>query len=278
MKHRFFPKALRASIKAAESKAFYGALGSDRADDVREAIVAKYLARWARCGLSGRTEADLKSLSMTDADDDGRMTVRLIGALDAWYGVDYTQIIKRMDEVNPTSLLMFVDSPGGFVADGMGLYGDLMRRAEGGCKITTEATGLVASAAVLPFLAGKDRKTRDGCGGMVHSVWGFAVLIGNAREMRAEFPKIVNPMDSLDAEYRTVVAKRTGMGEARTKSAIEAETWYTAREWKDNGFATHIADGSPDGGNGNGDDDELMAAAKSALLSYGLRRTIKQAA
>ena len=130
------------------------------------------------------------ALARRTAAKPARSLWRISGVLDEWFGMDVRALIAELDKLQPTAITLLVESPGGLVADGLAIYSDLMRRAENGVTVTAEARGLVASAAVLPYLAASTRVLGDGSQIMVHSPWGGIFWIGSSAEIRAEADRV----------------------------------------------------------------------------------------
>ena len=108
-------------------------------------------------------EEDGTNENVLETSQDGdEMVMRIQGPLDDWYGVSAKEIIAKLDEANPKKLRLLIESPGGFVTEGLALYSDLRARTKAGTTIISEARGLVASAAILPFLAADTRYMGEG--------------------------------------------------------------------------------------------------------------------
>ena len=170
------------------------------------------------------------------------MTLRIQGPLDGFFGVSADDVIQRLDEADPQKLHVLIDSPGGFVRQGMTLYSDFRGRAAKGVEISTEARGLVASAAVMPFVAGDQRTMGDGSMLMIHNVWSLMFLMGDADELEANAKKEVNAMRSLTMNTANVIAKRTSNGAVKVAEWMSEETWFDAKEAVEQGFAESVVE------------------------------------
>ena len=173
-----------------------------------------------------------------DGEDGAPVVLRISGALDPWFGIDVRDLIAELDKLQPTAITLLIESPGGLVADGLAIYSDLMRRAEAGVTITAEARGVVASAAVLPYLAASTRIMGDGSQIMVHEPWGGVMWLGTGAEIRAESERVVNALDAATATYAEAIVKGTGKTAAAVAKWLETDTWFTASDAEKAGFGT----------------------------------------
>ena len=191
---------------------------------------------------AGEEGAAVAAYQAQVVNEEGEMTIRIQGPFDPYYGVNVNTIIRDLDEAEGLKKLnLLIESPGGFVTDGFKLYSDLRARARNGLEITAESRGLVASAAVLPFLAADERLLGDATNLMVHNIWGIIFAIGDADELESEAAKTVKAMRSLGGTYTDILAERTGMTKRVARNLMKEETWYNREEAIDAGLATGLA-------------------------------------
>lgn len=220
--------------------------------DFRDHIAQAFRAYKARAARAGREYKCLsKGGSVKDAlsiqAKGSAVTVRIHGPMDGgMFGVDAKEIVDELDEANAKSIRLLVDSPGGLVTQGLTLYSDLRARADAGVAVRAEARGLVASAAVLPFLAADERTMGDGSMIMVHNPWAFMFLMDDADGIEEQAGATVKVLRAHTRNYRSLLAKRTSLSSAEAGKAMAEETWYTASEAVDAGYAQAT----------NGDEDE----------------------
>ena len=212
-----------------------------------EARAAAYRAIQARAGVSLRcldpeaaAAPPITSLTV-GADDDARaLAVRVQGPLDAWFGFDVRALIADLDEADPQSIHLLIESPGGFLSDGLALYNDLRARARSGVTVTAEARGVVASAAVLPFLAADTRTMTTGTELMVHNPWSLLLMAGTADDIEDTVTKVVAGLRSGEKTYRDVLVERTGASRQQVTAWLKDETWFAPEEAVAGGFATAV--------------------------------------
>lgn len=232
--------------------------------DFRDQLAQAYRAYKTRAARAGRR---YKCLSKGGTHEDAlsvqskgsTTTVRITGPLDGgFFGVDAAEIVNELDESKAKAIKLLVDSPGGLVTEGLTLYSDLRARADAGVKVEAEARGLVASAAVLPFLAADHRTMGDGSMIMVHNPWAFLFLMGDMNEIEKESRSTIRVLKAMTKNYKALLAERTGMTQAEAGDAMDDETWYTSSEAIEAGYAQ--ADGDED----EDDQDSEMEAESSA--------------
>lgn len=165
-----------------------------------------------------------------------------------WYGNGVTakkfreqlQALGELDEIT-----IRVNSPGGEVFDGFAIYNEL--RANKARKIV-HIDGLAASIASVIAMAGDEIVMGLGAMMMIHDPW--TIALGNSTQMRQQ-------ADVLDKVKVGLVDAYAGFNGAKDRSEIEslmtAETWFTAEEAVEAGFATRLA----------GDEDETTEQAQA---------------
>ena len=211
-----------------------------------ETRAAAYRAIQARAGVSLRcldpeaTEAPPITSLTTDGDDARALRVRVQGPLDGAFGFNVRALIADLDEAAPQSIHLLIESPGGFLSDGLALYNDLRARARSGVTVTAEASGVVASAGVLPFLAANTRTMATGTELMVHNPFSLLLLAGTADDIEDTVTKVVGGLRSAEKTYRDVLVERTGASRQQVTAWLKDETWFAPNEAVDGGFATAV--------------------------------------
>lgn len=159
-------------------------------------------------------------------------TLSLLEDIGFW-GMQSKDFREQLDKVEGDELIVEIDSPGGDVFAGNAMYH--MLRASGK-KVTTRVLGVAASAASVVAMAGDVREMPENSFMMVHNPWGVA--IGNAEEMR----ETADVLDKIGGSLVKVYAKHTGKSEDEIKPMLAKDTWLTADECLEMGFATKITD------------------------------------
>lgn len=144
---------------------------------------------------------------------------------------DVKQAIEGLDV---DTINVYINSYGGEVAEALAIYSSLKRHS---AQIHTFCDGFACSAATIVFCAGDVRTMGAIALLMIHNCMSY-LGYANSEEMRkaAEDNDKIN-QSSIEA-YKSVC----NLTEDEIKEKMNAETWLTAQECLDFGFATEIAD------------------------------------
>ena len=175
------------------------------------------LAKWAEHPLVAADDADT-TISMFD----------VIGE-DGWSGgVTVKRISAALRSIGSKDITVRINSPGGDMFEGIAIY-NLLRAHP--AKVTVEVLGWAASAASIIAMAGDDIRMGTGTFMMVHNAWGM--VIGNRHDMR----DAAELFDQFDAAIADIYQARTGMKRADIAQLMDAETFMTAAQAVEYGFA-----------------------------------------
>lgn len=122
-------------------------------------------------------------------------------------------------------------SPGGSVVEGFAIY-DALRASDK--KVITRAIGIAASISSVIFMAGDERYISENAEIMIHNAW--TPEGGNKEEMAEK----IDRLERLDDRIATVYATRTNLNEDQVKEMMGAESFMSANEALEKGFATQI--------------------------------------
>lgn len=147
------------------------------------------------------------------------------------YGVSAKSFLNDLCTVTGDEVAVEINSPGGDFFAGLAIYNGL--RASGK-KITVKVLGLAASAASLVAMAGDTIEMAENSFFMVHKT--LTHMFANADNMR----ETAELLDKFDAGLVSIYAKRTGKSAEEITALLETETWMSAQEAVDAGFATSV--------------------------------------
>jgi len=150
----------------------------------------------------------------------------LDGDLEATSALTFKEALK---EVKTDTLLVRINSGGGSVAEALAIYNQL-QDFKG--KVVTKVDGFAASAASVIFMAGEERIVPNSSLLMIHNAWTYAE--GNASELR----KMADDLDKITQPSINIYVEKTGQSEDVIKKMMDDETWITAQEAEELGFAT----------------------------------------
>jgi len=166
---------------------------------------------------------------------------------DPWVGLDAMTVVKQLNDLKSKKINLRINSPGGYVSDGMAIYNAIARHP---AEVTTYIDGLAASIASVIALAGKRIVIAENALMMIHNPWSLA--IGDA----SEFRKQADILDQFKETIINVYETRTGEKREIIAKLMDDETWFTA----DDAVAAKLADEKS---------SAMKAAACFDLKSFG---------
>lgn len=151
---------------------------------------------------------------------------------DGWGGGITTNTIEeQLEGANNKPLNIYINSYGGEVFEGFAIYNVLKRY--GGYK-TVIVDGIAASIASVIAMAGDKICMNTASMMMVHNASG--VCFGNAEDMK----KVVNALEQMNEVIRDVYKAKTNLSDEDLTNLMDNETFMTAKECVDYGFADEI--------------------------------------
>ena len=197
---------------------------------------------------------------------DGSGELQLDGVLEteeSWWNSDGTVVARDFRRALSTckDVTVYINSPGGDVMAGSEIYTALREHSTSGRgKITVKVSGIAASAASVVAMAGDTILMSPVAYMMIHNPWSFAQ--GDARTMRQTADVLDTVAEGLIAAYQL----RTGKSRDEITAMLDAETYMSAQECVDEGFADGIlyADGQT-----TGDDTHKATKARMTSKAYG---------
>lgn len=155
--------------------------------------------------------------------------ISIFDDIGAW-GVTAQSFIGELKAHAGKEIVVSINSPGGSVFDALAIYNAL--RAHG--NVTVKIMGVAASAASLIAMAGDKIVMPENAFMMIHNPW--MATAGNAEDLRdmADF------LDTIGASLTKTYVARTGLSEDEVKEMLAAETWLTAAQAVEKGFATEV--------------------------------------
>jgi ATP-dependent Clp protease protease subunit len=132
---------------------------------------------------------------------------------------------------NIKNLTLRINSYGGDVFAANAMFNILKQHP---AKVTVRIDGIAASAATIVMLAGDEVVMPVNAMIMIHNPW--TIAMGDAREMRAAADLLDTVRDTILATYQT----KTGLSRQELINMMNSETWMTADEAVDKGFADKV--------------------------------------
>ena len=150
-----------------------------------------------------------------------------------FWGTQPREFRDALAAVEGDTLEVQINSPGGDVMAGLGMY-NMLRNS--GKNVVTRVTGVAASIASIVMLAGDKREMPSNAFAMIHSVMSGAW--GTADEIREQ----ADVVDKVQASLRNIYIDRMGIDEAKAAEPMAKDTWLTAEECLELGFVTSVVD------------------------------------
>lgn len=148
-----------------------------------------------------------------------------------FWGITAKDFITELSAVKAKTLNLEINSPGGSVFDGIAIFNALRNS---GKTINVKVMGVAASIASVIAMAGDKISMPENTFMMVHQPWG--VTMGNADDMR----EYADVLDKLNNSLVSTYVKRTGKSEDDIRAMLSQDTWMSAQEAVDLGFADEV--------------------------------------
>ncbi len=172
---------------------------------------------------------------------------------DSWDGLDAKTLVPLIS-AGSDDLDVRINSPGGYVMEGLAIFNALARAKQGGRKITVHIDGLAASMASTIAMVGDEIIMADNSLMMIHNPWDCAC--GDAKELRAAADQLDRIRDQLVGIY----SGQTGLAAEDLIPMLDVETWMTATEALVQNFITSIS-------------SAITASAAINVKAFGFRKT-----
>jgi len=152
-----------------------------------------------------------------------------------WWGdgVSPQDFINQVKEIEEDAFNLHINSPGGFVNDGLAIYNFLNRLEK---NITVYIDGIAASIASIIAMAGDEIIMPENAQLMIHNAW--TIGIGNKKDFR----DLANKMETIDLNLVNILHARSGYNLEKIANMMEEETYISGIDAFEMGFATKIED------------------------------------
>lgn len=169
--------------------------------------------------------------------------------------VDAFSIINEINALDVDNINVYINSPGGEVGEAIAIYTALKRHK---AKVITYCDGFACSAASIIFVAGDERIIGKLGMLMVHNCMSYAGY-ANADELR----KIADDTDKINQASIEAYKAVCSVDENKIKELMNEESWLTADEALEYGFATSIAEPEQE----SGVQQSATAALRNSILN-----------
>jgi ATP-dependent Clp protease protease subunit len=174
---------------------------------------------------------------------------------ESWFGGGVTAeaVKQKLNEAGDVSkITLRINSPGGDVFEASAIYSLLTQHK---AKVECYVDGLAASAAFTIAMAADDIHISESAMMMLHNSLG--ACFGYASDMQA----MAELLDKVSGTMRDIYSSKSGMKADEVQALMDAETWMTAAEAVEYGFADDMITRDPS------DEEDAKALAASYDLS-----------
>jgi ATP-dependent Clp protease protease subunit len=148
------------------------------------------------------------------------------------FGIPARAFLDELKALGPVAeLTVRINSPGGSVFDGVAIYNALKRHQ---AAITVWIDGVAASIASMVAMAGDEVVMPENAMLVLHDPSGL--VAGTAGDMRA----MADALDKMAAGMVAAYRDKSGRDDAEIEALLAAETWLSAAEAVELGFADRV--------------------------------------
>ena len=152
---------------------------------------------------------------------------------DSFDGLDARTLVPQITE-GTDDLVARINSPGGFVMEGLAIFNAFARAKQAGRKVDVHIDGIAASMGSVIAMVGDTISMAENALMMIHNPWDCAC--GDANELR----RAADSLDRIRDRTAGIYAAQTGLSVEELVPMLDAETWFTAQEALDQKFITAI--------------------------------------
>jgi len=182
------------------------------------------------------------NFSVVHDGDNAKSTITIYGIIgDSWWedSVSASDIDKAITQAGSNDLVIHLNSPGGDAFDGIAIYNRLMNhKSKHNAKITIHVDGWACSAASIIAMAADDLIMGVGAMVMIHQastiVWGTKV----------DMLKVAEMLEKLEEGIIDAYMTKANVSREEIRQMVDNETWFTAQEAIDIGFADKVQETS----------------------------------
>lgn len=140
-------------------------------------------------------------------------------------------LAKEIEGLEVDQINVYINSYGGEVAEGLAIYNALRRHK---AKVRTVCDGFACSAASVVFMAGDERVMSNASLLMIHNAW--LLTWGDMNQLR----KDADDLETINAAAIQAYMNHISISEDELKAMLDAETWISAADALEMGFATAV--------------------------------------
>ena len=164
--------------------------------------------------------------------EDEPETLYLYDVIDPYWGVSASDFNKALQGMAGKRVTLRVNSPGGDVFDGRAMAAAITQHG----NVHAIIEGVAASAATYVTAACASVTIAKGAMYMIHNAWTMAY--GNKDDLK----QTADLLDKIDGTILDDYELKTGQPREQLAAWMDAETWFTADQAVEHGFADSVAE------------------------------------
>lgn len=168
--------------------------------------------------------------------ENGRAVIRIFEEI-GHGGVTAKALAGMLVEAGSLPITLQVNSPGGEVWEGVAMYNLLREHPQ---PVRVEVLSVAASAASVLIMAADDIRIARNARLMIHCAW--IIALGNADGLR----EAADLLEQIDGDLARTYAERSGQDFEPVMAMMKAETWMSADQAVEMGFADRLLDRDAD--------------------------------
>lgn len=189
-----------------------------------------------------------------------------IGESGWWGDATSADDVRKALEGVSGDIRILLNSSGGDVFQGIEIY-NFLRSLEN--RVTVKVTALAASAASIIAMGADEVIMETGSSMMIHEASTFAY--GNKNDIR----KTLNALETIDNSIIDIYFNKTGIDREKLINYVNSETWFTADEAVDLGFANKVDSSSDDVASISVSDEIISKLINSSEFASLVAKNIK---
>jgi len=150
--------------------------------------------------------------------------------------VEADDIVQALAMADGEPVRVRINSPGGDAFSGFAIY-NVLNSYPGELSVVVD--GVAASAAAYLAMAGSNILMQPASFFMIHNGW--TVTVGDRNRLQSQ----IGALSKIDATQAQLFSDKTGMSKEEIGAMLDVETWFTAQETVDQGFADGIVKDLP---------------------------------
>ena len=161
-------------------------------------------------------------------------------------GITSNDFIAYVQDAGKKNINLTIDSPGGSVFDAFAIY-DFLTTSDK-YNVTVEIRGLAASSASVLALAGNKLPTMtENSFLMIHNPYLTKMDVDyyDSEKLKKKAAEMLNEAELLETitnKIATIYSKRTGIDHAKLIAMMDKETWISAEDALEMGFASSVSE------------------------------------